>query len=96
MTFITVVTELEGLKKCSRLGGKARDALAWVCGGGSGGAGGGTVRLATARGSLLTSRTFTAEQDEGRATNDDRVLATALNLQANLTADGGEYDYIFF
>ncbi|CAH0720855.1 unnamed protein product, partial [Brenthis ino] len=84
---LVVVSELEGLRKCSRLGEAARAALAWISSGGAGAAGGaGGVRLATARGSLLAARglAFTAEQDQARTTNDDRVLATALNLQANL------------
>ncbi|XP_037869133.1 telomerase-binding protein EST1A isoform X2 [Bombyx mori] len=79
---LVVMSELEGLKKCGRVGGMAGAALAWVCvGGGAAG-----VRLATSRGSLLSSRAFTAERDADRATNDDRVLSTALNLHANLVA----------
>ncbi|XP_072943401.1 uncharacterized protein Smg6 isoform X2 [Epargyreus clarus] len=73
---LVVVTELEGLRRCARVGGAARGALGWV----RGAAG---VRLATARGSLLASRAFTAEE-HARACNDDRVLATALNLHANV------------
>lgn len=81
------MTELEGLRKCSRVGGAAQSALEWVSVGGGAG-----VRLATSRGSLLASRAFTAERDHERATNDDRVLATALNLHANLAADTGPYN----
>ncbi|XP_050345669.1 telomerase-binding protein EST1A [Nymphalis io] len=79
---LVVVSELEGLRRCARVGGAAREALAWLT------AGGGGVRLATARGSLLAARgvAFAAEHDAARGTNDDRVLATALNLHANLTA----------
>ncbi|XP_052757427.1 uncharacterized protein LOC113517389 isoform X2 [Galleria mellonella] len=88
---LVVMTELEGLKKCSRVGERASAALAWVCaGGGAGGGAGGAgaaVRLATSRGSLLASRAFTAERDHSRATNDDRVLATAINLHANLATE---------
>ncbi|CAG4989658.1 unnamed protein product [Parnassius apollo] len=72
-----VVAELEGLRRSARAGvaaGAARDWLAAARG----------VRLATARGSLLASRAFTAERDRPRACNDDRVLATALALHANL------------
>lgn len=76
----TVMTELEGLQKCSRVGSNATLALSWVCGAGSG------VRLATSLGSLLASRAFTDEKEQLRSTNDDKVLATALNLHANLTA----------
>ncbi|XP_052737444.1 telomerase-binding protein EST1A isoform X3 [Bicyclus anynana] len=84
---LVVVSELEGLRRCARLGGAARDALAWVSSGGGGGGGG--VRLCTARGSLLAARgvAYSAEEDEARATNDDRVLATALSLHNNLAAD---------
>ncbi|XP_034840495.1 uncharacterized protein Smg6 isoform X2 [Maniola hyperantus] len=80
---LVVVSELEGLRRCARVGGAARAALAWLCAGGAG------VRLATARGSLLAARgvAFAAEHDQARATNDDRVLATALNLNANLATD---------
>lgn len=92
-----VMTELEGLKKCSRVGPNASAALSWVIGGapGASGASGatgasGAVRLATSRGSLLASRAFTAESDQPRATNDDRVLATALNLHANLASETGK------
>ncbi|CAH0406478.1 unnamed protein product [Chilo suppressalis] len=79
---LVVMTELEGLKKCSRLGVNAATALAWVSSGASG-----SVRLATARGSLLASRAFTAERDMPRASNDDRVLATALSLHENLATE---------
>ncbi|KAL4710757.1 hypothetical protein ACJJTC_004402 [Scirpophaga incertulas] len=84
---LVVMSELEGLKKCSRVGPNAEAALAWVCGSVAG------VRLATSRGSLLASRAFTAERDQPRASNDDRVLATALSLHENLTTEpdvGGE------
>ncbi|KAI8434949.1 hypothetical protein MSG28_003416 [Choristoneura fumiferana] len=63
---LVVLTELEGLRKCTRVGGAAGAALAWL-----GGAGG--VRFATSKGSLLASRAFTAERDQLRTTNDDRV-----------------------
>ncbi|CAG9783765.1 unnamed protein product [Diatraea saccharalis] len=79
---LVVMTELEGLKKCSRLGVSAAAALSWVLSGASG-----SVRLATARGSLLASRAFTAERDMPRASNDDRVLATALSLHENLASE---------
>ncbi|XP_049867626.1 telomerase-binding protein EST1A isoform X2 [Pectinophora gossypiella] len=82
---LVVMTELEGLKRCARVGERARAALSWVSGGGGGG--GGAVRLATSRGSLLASRAFTAEQDTERGTNDDKVLSTALNLHANLAVE---------
>ncbi|XP_039746843.1 uncharacterized protein LOC120624394 isoform X1 [Pararge aegeria] len=83
---LVVVSELEGLRRCVRLGDAAREALAWVI---AGGGGSGGVRLATARGSLMATRgvAFSAEEDQARATNDDRVLATALNLQANISTD---------
>ncbi|KOB75803.1 putative Telomerase-binding protein EST1A [Operophtera brumata] len=77
---LVVITELEGLQKCSRVGGNASAALSWVAGAGAG------VRLATSLGSLLASRAFTDEREQLRSTNDDKVLATALNLHANLTA----------
>ncbi|KAI5637980.1 est1 DNA/RNA binding domain-containing protein [Phthorimaea operculella] len=83
---LVVMTELEGLRKCSRVGESAAAALAWISSGGGGG-----VKLATSRGSLLASRNFTAEAEAApgaaRATNDDRVLATALNLHANLASE---------
>lgn len=75
--------ELEGLRLGSRVGEAAGSALSWA----RGAAG---VRLATTRGSLLASRAFTAERDTAQPTNDDRVLATALNLHANLAADNGQ------
>ncbi|KPI91498.1 Telomerase-binding protein EST1A [Papilio xuthus] len=77
---LVVVGELEGLRKCSRVGGAAQAARRWV-------AEARGVRLATARGSLLASRSFTAERDRPRASNDDRVLATALNLHANIESN---------
>ncbi|XP_068629473.1 telomerase-binding protein EST1A isoform X1 [Battus philenor] len=77
---LVVVTELEGLRKCARVGTAAQNARTWLSGAGG-------VRLATARGSLLASRAFTAERDHPRASNDDRVLATALNLHSNLDVD---------
>lgn len=80
------MTELEGLKKCSRVGALALAALTWV----RSGADAAAVRLATSRGSLLASRAFTAERDQPRATNDDRVLATALSLHENLAAEAGK------
>ncbi|XP_063821793.1 telomerase-binding protein EST1A isoform X2 [Ostrinia nubilalis] len=80
---LVVMTELEGLKKCSRVGAHALAALTWVREDASAAA----VRLATTRGSLLASRAFTAERDQPRATNDDRVLATALSLHENLAAE---------
>ncbi|XP_045491287.1 uncharacterized protein LOC123691097 isoform X2 [Colias croceus] len=95
---LVVMTELEGLCKCSRLGSAARAALAWASGAG-GGAGGGAgsgaggvqrargVRLVTTRGSVLTSRTFTAEDHRPGHSNDDRVLDTAINLQANVSSE---------
>ncbi|XP_026745637.1 telomerase-binding protein EST1A isoform X2 [Trichoplusia ni] len=73
---VVVMSELEGLRRCARVGAAAAAALGWV--GGAGGA----LRLATSRGSLLASRACTAEQAAARATNDDRVLATALSLLA--------------
>ncbi|XP_045542788.1 uncharacterized protein LOC106720366 [Papilio machaon] len=76
---LVVVGELEGLRKCVRVGEAAQTARSWL-------AEGRGVRLATARGSLLASRAFTAERDLPRASNDDRVLATALNLHANIEA----------
>ncbi|XP_047510080.1 uncharacterized protein LOC125052988 isoform X2 [Pieris napi] len=79
---LVVMTELEGLCKCSRLGEAARNALSWV-----GGACTRGVRLVTARGSLLNSRTFTAENHRAGHSNDDRVLDTAINLQANLASE---------
>ncbi|CAB3242237.1 unnamed protein product [Arctia plantaginis] len=79
---VVVMSELEGLRRCARVGGAARAALGWVSGGA-----GAALRLATSRGSLLASRAFTAESDAAAGTNDDRVLATALNLHANLAAD---------
>ncbi|XP_038215946.1 telomerase-binding protein EST1A [Zerene cesonia] len=95
---LVVMTELEGLCRCSRLGEAARNALAWVSGSGSGGGSGGGggsgtgsmersrgVRLVTTRGSVLTSRTFTAEDHRPGHSNDDRVLDTAINLQANIS-----------
>lgn len=85
------MTELEGLCRCSRLGEAARNALSWV-----GGACTRGVRLVTARGSLLNSRTFTAENHKAGHSNDDRVLDTAINLQANLTSEQGESFKIFF
>lgn len=79
------MSELEGLRRCARVGGNARDALAWLTGGG---AGAGGVRLVTTRGTLLAARVaFAAEHDAPRGTNDDRVLATALNLHLNLSAN---------
>ncbi|KAJ8725669.1 hypothetical protein PYW08_003852 [Mythimna loreyi] len=79
---VVVMSELEGLRLSARVGAAARAALGWV--GGAGGA----LRLATSRGSLLASRACTAEQDAAaRATNDDRVLATALNLHTNTATD---------
>lgn len=75
---VVVMTELEGLQRCARVGGAARGALRWVWSAGP------ALRLATSRGSLLPSRTCTAESDAA-GTNDDRVLATALALHANLT-----------
>lgn len=86
---LTVLTELEGLRKCSRVGENAQAALTWISEGGGGG-----IRLATSRGSLLASRAFTAECDQTRATNDDRVLATALNLHDNLASEPGK-DFFF-
>ncbi|CAH2073901.1 unnamed protein product, partial [Iphiclides podalirius] len=74
---LVVVAELEGLRRCERVGAAAGGARSWL-------AGAAGVRLATARGSLLASRSFTAEHDHPRASNDDRVLATALNLHANV------------
>ncbi|XP_053625221.1 telomerase-binding protein EST1A isoform X2 [Plodia interpunctella] len=79
---LVVMTELEGLKKCSRVGASAQAALSWVASASA--ANTARVRLATSRGSLLASCSFTAEREQQRATNDDRVLATAVNLQANL------------
>ncbi|XP_041977684.1 uncharacterized protein LOC121732012 [Aricia agestis] len=79
---LVVVSELEGLQKCSRVGPCARAALDWL------NSGGGGVRFATTRGSLLASCAFTAERDAA-ACNDDRVLATALALHANLTPHHG-------
>lgn len=78
-----VLSELEGLSRCARVGGAARGALQWVA------AAGGALRVATSRGSLLASRAFTAESGAapGAPTNDDRVLATALSLHHNLAAD---------
>ncbi|GBP48121.1 Telomerase-binding protein EST1A [Eumeta japonica] len=90
---LVVVTELEGLRRCGRVGGAAGAALGWLCGDA-----GAAVRFATSRGTLLASRTFTAERAEPRTTNDDRVLATALNLHANLASEPGEmppYLYAF-
>ncbi|KAJ2952733.1 hypothetical protein O0L34_g7085 [Tuta absoluta] len=94
---LVVMTELEGLRKCSRVGESALAALTWIGSGGGGGGGGGGagggVKLATSRGSLLASRSFTAESEArgpaggARSTNDDRVLATAVNLHANLASD---------
>lgn len=66
------------------MGGAAGAALAWL-GGASG------VRFATSKGSLLASRAFTAERDQLRTTNDDRVLATALNLHANVASEPGKF-----
>lgn len=80
------MSELEGLRRCSRVGGAATAALGWVSGGA-----GSALRVATSRGSLLASRAFTAESDSAPGTNDDRVLATALNLHANLAVDAGQY-----
>ncbi|XP_075969615.1 smg6 nonsense mediated mRNA decay factor isoform X2 [Anticarsia gemmatalis] len=77
---VVVMTELEGLRRCARVGGAARAALGWVAGAGA------ALRLATSRGSLLASRACTAESDAA-GTNDDRVLATALNLHADSVAD---------
>ncbi|XP_013186546.1 telomerase-binding protein EST1A isoform X2 [Amyelois transitella] len=79
---LVVMTELEGLKKCDRVGQSAQAALSWM----SGAVKSGGVKLVTSRGSLLTSSTFTAEREQQAATNDDRVLATATNLQANFTS----------
>ncbi|CAG9114277.1 unnamed protein product [Plutella xylostella] len=89
---LVVVTELEGLSRCGRVGAAAAAALAWLgvagAAGGAGAAGAPPgVRFATSRGSLLASAAFTAEQDTARATNDDRVLATALNLHANIPSE---------
>ncbi|CAK1552021.1 unnamed protein product [Leptosia nina] len=78
---LVVMSELEGLCRCSRLGEAARSALAWVSGGTRG------VRLVTARGSVLNSRAFTAEDHRPGHSNDDRVLHTAINLQANLASE---------
>ncbi|CAK1581884.1 unnamed protein product [Parnassius mnemosyne] len=77
---LVVVAELEGLRRSARAGAAAAAgaARAWL-------AAARGVRLATARGSLLASRAFTAERDRPRACNDDRVLATALALHENLT-----------
>ncbi|XP_047988294.1 telomerase-binding protein EST1A [Leguminivora glycinivorella] len=80
---LIVMTELEGLRKCSRVGPAADAALAWL--GGAGAGAGAGVRFATSKGSLLATRAF-AERDQ-RATNDDRVLATALNLHANIASE---------
>ncbi|KAG7307633.1 hypothetical protein JYU34_007854 [Plutella xylostella] len=89
---LVVVTELEGLSRCGRVGAAAAAALAWLGVVGGAGAAGGAgappgVRFATSRGSLLASAAFTAEQETARATNDDRVLATALNLHANIPSE---------
>ncbi|KAJ0180547.1 hypothetical protein K1T71_003951 [Dendrolimus kikuchii] len=75
-----LMSELEGLRLGARVGAAAGAALAWARAAPA-------VRLATTRGSLLASRAFTAERDGAQPTNDDRVLATALNLHANLAPD---------
>ena len=73
------MTELEGLRLSARVGPAARAALGWVTSAGA------ALRLATSRGSLLAGRALTQEHAP-RATNDDRVLATALGLHANQPA----------
>ncbi|XP_022819542.1 telomerase-binding protein EST1A isoform X3 [Spodoptera litura] len=77
---VVVMTELEGLRLSGRVGSAARSALSWVGGAGA------ALRLATSRGSLLATRACTAEAAPGPATNDDRVLATALSLHNNVAA----------
>nr|XP_049695353.1 telomerase-binding protein EST1A isoform X2 [Helicoverpa armigera] len=81
---VVVMTELEGLRLSARVGGAARAALAWA-------GGAGALRLATSRGTLLASRACTQEAaGPSAATNDDRVLATALGLhrhQSNVALD---------
>ncbi|KAF9802444.1 hypothetical protein SFRURICE_009126 [Spodoptera frugiperda] len=83
---VVVMSELEGLRLSGRVGGAARAALSWVGGAGA------ALRLATSRGSLLASRACTAEAAPGPATNDDRVLATALCLHNNVAAAAADND----
>lgn len=78
---LVVVTELEGLSKCARVGPSAVAALEWLNSGTTG------IKYVTSRGSLLTSSAFTAENASPRTTNDDRVLAAALNLHTNLSSE---------